>query len=185
MLPSRQVFVHNSRTPLFVMRLPYKTEPNWILILTVRNASVGSRAVFFLPSPFPSRGNQTVSIGRKYTGWLTCLNLSLPPMLAWLSCWVTTFLIFLFRPLIIIWDGCVALPVLWISSSCCSECQQLLNGSRGHAIYWSFPCCAVLRNGHGTEYESYQLKKFNFKTVYIAWGFVEPLVFQHVRSCML
>uniref|UniRef100_A0A8C0EJE6 asparaginase n=1 Tax=Bubo bubo TaxID=30461 RepID=A0A8C0EJE6_BUBBB len=42
------------------------------------------------------------------------------------------------------------------------ECQQFLNISHGHSIYWSL-CCIVLRNGHSTEYKNYQLSKFNFK----------------------
>lgn len=112
--------------------------------------------------PSLSHQDQTVSVGTKYTGRLTCFNLPLPPVLSWVSCWMTGFLIFPFHPLIIIWDGCMALPALWISSSCCYECQQFLNGSHGLALYWSLPCCIVLRNGHSTEYKSYQSSEFNF-----------------------
>lgn len=133
--------------------------------------------------PSLSHQDQTVSVGTKYTGRLTCFNLSLPPVLSRVSCWMTGFLIFPFHPLIIIWDGCMALPALWISSSCCYECQQFLNGSHGLALYWSVSCCIVLRNGHNNIKAISNQHLIFSDLVCIAWGFIEPLVFQHVRSC--
>lgn len=159
MLSSCQDFVHNFRAPLFILKLPYQTEPNSFWLSEVRVQDHGC-LFFFCPSL--SHQDQTVSVGTKYTGRLTCFNLPLPPMLSWVSRWMTGFLIFPFHPLIIIWDGCMALPALWISSSCCYECQQFLNGSHGLALYWSLPCCVVLRNGHITEYKSYQSSEFSF-----------------------
>lgn len=129
LLPSCQDFVHNFRTPLFVMRLPYKTEPNWSLLFDCQKWEFRTKGCYLSALPFLIK-TRLFQLAQNITGRLTCSNLSL----SWVSCWVTGFLIFPFHPLVIKWDGYMALPALWISSSCCSGCQQFLNGSHGRVI---------------------------------------------------